>query len=171
MNPWEKKLNKVIEQVLAADNGIVGSGGWQTTSDSDMSEGTQSSEDIAKRSNMQEEKRVYDEMCELLDRTLHLTVNTILNSSMSGYSDPEYENDLLPMVQDLADASLSIKAESEDDDENYNDEILGGGHTGEPLPPHSSASFPSSFVLSLPPPLVALELCAVKVCFPHADFQ
>ena len=85
MEQWEKKLDRVIERVLAGDD--MSAEGPQTTSDSDRSVngpvvGTEQEVD---------EREAYADMCALLDSTLRLTVKTIMNASdIEGNVDPTY---------------------------------------------------------------------------------
>jgi hypothetical protein len=157
MDQWEKKLDRVIERVLAGDD--MSAEGPQTTSDSDRSVngpavGTEQEVD---------EREAYAEMCALLDSTLLLTVKTIMNvSDIEGNVNSTYctavdnvwksQNEGVKCAQvanvhdDVYNDVYNDESSDDDDDDDSNDSdcVATGG-----------SSFPSSLTL--------VELCLSKV--------
>lgn len=165
MSKWEKKLDRVFERVLEDSEGEVSV--LKTTSDSDFSEGTLSSKDCARadaeRIQAHEERKVYMEMCALLDNTLHLTVDTILNNGDGrGHGDGDTDTPAkeftirkdsteLPYHHDRGTTLSSLALI----------DVEGIDEEGDTIPLSSSSSSPSSTSSLMS--ISAVELCLLKV--------
>lgn len=118
MDRWERILDKVFARVLA--DGDEDARGLKTTSDSDISEGTQCSRESARALRTKEERRVYTEMCQLLDNTLMLTVDTLLNgpyaaTAVEGRKDDLIQKDFSELPYPHRDGGSPLSLTSKDD--------------------------------------------------------
>jgi hypothetical protein len=153
MSKWENKLDKVFARVQAGNEAEEVT--ILQTTDSDLSEITASS----RESRVQEEKRVYMEMCELLDSTLHHTIHTILNGNDSAIDTSEAANitqqQQQQQQQERVVSALSCVGSSDEDEDQDSEAIT------DCREPDWSSSLSS---LSSPcPSLAAVEICLLKV--------